>query len=170
MNSNPSALIEMIVINCTNLAQAATLKRKVRKIHESLLNLGYPNHQKGDNHGYPNIVVFCLSVDMLTAIYQLYNSDLPENSLVIGDKAHNNCTIEDVTDEASIVLLPIRKKNSLRPLLSFVSYFQATIRKVVETTGSLIERLLLESIHAVTAKGFELEVTLFLIASFNFLW
>ena len=72
---------------------------------------------------------------------------------------------------AGIVLLPIRKKNSLRLLPAFVSYFQASIRKVVETTGSLIERLLPKSIHAVTAQGFELKVALFVIASsINSLW
>jgi hypothetical protein len=73
--------------------------------------------------------------------------------------------------EAGIVLSPIRKKNSLRPVSPFVFYFQSTIRKVVETTGRLIERLLPKSIHAVTAKGFELKVALFVVAcSINFLW
>lgn len=43
--------------------------------------------------------------------------------------------------------------------------------KDVETTGSLIERLLPKSIHAVTARGFELKVALFVLAcSINFLW
>jgi hypothetical protein len=101
----------------------------------------------------------------------LYNFDLPENSLVLGDKAYNDYTIEDIMKEAGIFLLPIRKKNSLRPVPPFVFYFQSTLRKVVETTGSLIERLLPKSIHAVTPKGFELKVALFLLAaSINFLW
>jgi hypothetical protein len=100
-----------------------------------------------------------------------YNFDLPENSLVTGDKAYNDYTIEDIMKEAGIVLSPIRKKNSLRPVSPFVFYFQSTIRKVVETTGRLIERLLPKSIHAVTAKGFELKVALFVVAcSINFLW
>ncbi|MGD8405642.1 MAG: hypothetical protein PVJ21_18430 [Anaerolineales bacterium] len=48
---------------------------------------------------------------------------------------------------------------------------QSTVRKIVETTGSLIERLLPKSIYAVTAKGFELKVVLFILAcSINFLW
>jgi len=47
---------------------------------------------------------------------------------------------------------------------------QHAIRKIVETTGSLIERLLPKSIHAVTARGFELKVALFVLASsINFL-
>jgi hypothetical protein len=66
--------------------------------------------------------------------------------------------------------LPFRKKNSLRPVPPFMLYLQSTVRKMVETTGSRIERLLPKSIHAVTAKGFELKVALFVLAcSINFL-
>ena len=101
----------------------------------------------------------------------LYHFDLPEHSWVIGDKAYNDYTIEDMMREAGIELLPLRKKNSLRPVPPYMAYLQANIRKVVETTGSLIERLLPKSIHAVTPKGFELKVALFVLAcSINFLW
>ena len=101
----------------------------------------------------------------------LYNFDLPAGSLVTGDKAYNDYTIEDIIHEAGIELLPLRKKNSLRPVPAYVTYFQASIRKIIETTGSLIERLLPKSIHALTAKGFEIKVALFVLAcSINFLW
>jgi hypothetical protein len=101
----------------------------------------------------------------------LYNFDVPEYSFITGDKAYNDYTIEDVMREAGVELLPLRKKNSLRPVPAFMTYFQASIRKIVETTGSLIERLLPKSIHAVTAKGFEIKVALFVLAcSINFLW
>lgn len=96
---------------------------------------------------------------------------MPENSLILGDKAYNDYTMEDLMKEAGAILLPFRKKNSLRPVPPYVFYFQSTLRKTIETTGSLIERLLPKSIHAVTAKGFELKVALFVIAcSINFLW
>lgn len=46
----------------------------------------------------------------------------------------------------------------------------STVRQAVETTGSLIERLLPKSIHTVTATGFELKMGLFILAvSFNFI-
>jgi hypothetical protein len=46
----------------------------------------------------------------------------------------------------------------------------ACYRKVIETTGSWLEQLLPNHIHAVTSQGFELKVSLFLLAiSFNFL-
>lgn len=106
-----------------------------------------------------------------TRALALYNFDIPEHSWIIGDKAYNNYTIEDTMREAGLDLLPLRKKNSLRPVPPYMFYLQATIRKIVETTGSLIERLLPKSIHAVTAKGFELKVALFVLAcSINFLW
>lgn len=106
-----------------------------------------------------------------TSALGLDRFDLPEGSFVTGDKAYNDYTIEDVMREAGLELIPLRKKNSLRPVPAYMTYFQACIRKIIETTGSLIERLLPKSIHAVTAKGFELKVALFVLAcSINFLW
>lgn len=106
-----------------------------------------------------------------TSALSLYHLDLPEGAWITGDKAYNDYTVEDVLEDAGIHLLPLRKSNSLRPLPPFFVYLQATVRKIVETTGSLIERLLPKSIHAVTAKGFELKVVLFVLASsINFLW
>lgn len=59
---------------------------------------------------------------------------------------------------------------AIRPLPPFFAYLQASVRKVVETTSSLLERLKLKSIHAVTARGFELKVAWFVPAVFiNFL-
>jgi Transposase DDE domain len=106
-----------------------------------------------------------------TSALGLYNFDIPELSFITGDKAYNDYTIEDIMREAGLELIPLRKKNSLRPVPAYMTYFQACIRKVIETTGSLIERLLPKSIHAVTPKGFEIKVALFVLAcSINFLW
>jgi len=106
-----------------------------------------------------------------TSALQLYQFDVPEQSWITGDKAYNDYTMEDLMREAGVELLPLRKKNSLRPVPPYMTYMQHAVRKIVETTGSLIERLLPKSIHAVTAKGFELKVALFVLAcSINFLW
>jgi hypothetical protein len=73
--------------------------------------------------------------------------------------------------EAGIELIPLRKKNSLRTLPAYMTCFQVCVRKIVETTGSLIKRLLPKSIHAVTTKGFEIKVALLVLAcNINFLW
>ena len=63
------------------------------------------------------------------------------------------------------------KTNSKRPFPPWICYLQSTIRKVVEPTGSLLEHPLPKSIYSVTARGFELKVGLFVLAtSLNFLW
>lgn len=43
-------------------------------------------------------------------------------------------------------------------------YLQHTYRKRIETTISVIEQMLPKTIHAVTARGFELKVFLFVLA------
>ena len=101
----------------------------------------------------------------------MYHFNLPDQSLVLGDKAYNGYTKEDIMNEAGICLLPIRKNNSKRPVPAYISYFSASIQKVVETTGSRISQLLPKYIHAVTFRGFELKVGPFVLASStNFLW
>ena len=71
--------------------------------------------------------------------------------------------------EAGRQLLPLRKKNSKRPLPPYLTYLLSCYRKVVETSGSLLERLLPKHIHAVSARGFELKIALFVLAaSFNY--
>jgi hypothetical protein len=106
-----------------------------------------------------------------TSAYRLYDFDLPDQAWVTGDKAYNDYDVEDALAEAGIRMRPIRKNNSKRPFPPWIFYLQSTYRKIVETYGSLIERLLPKSIHSVTAKGFELKVALFaLAASLNFLW
>lgn len=105
-----------------------------------------------------------------TRALKMYNFDLPEDSLVTGDKAYTDYAFEDLLEEAQIDLQPLRKKNSKRPVPAWITYLLACYRKVIETTGSLIEQLLPKHIHAVTARGFELKLALFVLAtSFNFL-
>jgi hypothetical protein len=90
--------------------------------------------------------------------------DLPTGSTVYADSAFTHYAVEDLMKEAGISLPPIRQKNSQRPVPPYVAYLPARGRKIVETTGSLIERLLPKSIHAVTSPGFELKVMLFVLA------
>jgi hypothetical protein len=93
-----------------------------------------------------------------------FDFDLPAHSQIMGDKAYNDYELEDVLLEADLHLLPIRKQNSKRPFPPWMRYLQVHFRKTVETTGSLLERLLPKSIHAVTAEGFELKLVLFILA------
>ena len=91
--------------------------------------------------------------------------DVPEGRHIDADQAYNDYVMEDVLLEASqIRLYPIRQKHSKRPLPPYIAYVQHDYRKRIETVGSLIERMLPKSIHAVTAEGFELKVFLFVLA------
>lgn len=106
-----------------------------------------------------------------TSAYRLYDFDLPEGAYITGDKAYNDYDVEDALREAGLKMSPLRKKNSKRPIPPWAFYLRSAYRKIVETTGSLIERVLPKSIHSVTAAGFELKVGLFVLAcSLNFLW
>jgi hypothetical protein len=104
-----------------------------------------------------------------TRALKMYKLDLPAGSLLTGDKAYTDYNFEDLLQEAEIDLQPLRKKNSKRPVPAWVQYLLACYRKVIETTGSLLEQLLPKHIHAVTPQGFELKLALFVLAtSFNF--
>jgi hypothetical protein len=78
--------------------------------------------------------------------------------------------MEDLMKEScNIELSPIRNKNSKRVTPPYHAFVQHDHRKRIETVGSLIERVLPKTIHAVTAEGFELKVFLFVLAhSFNY--
>lgn len=94
-----------------------------------------------------------------------YDFDLPAGAYVFADKAYTHYLLEDLLAEAGILFAPDRKKNSKRPLPPWLWGLLHHYRNRVETAGSLIERLLPKSIHAITAKGFELKVILFVLAS-----
>lgn len=117
------------------------------RVHILITELGHP-------------VEFFLAPASMSDTTALSRDDLAiaVGAWLTGDKAYNDDTVEDVLHEADRELLPLRKKNSLRPLPPYFQFLQASVRKMVETTGSLIERLLPKSIHAVTARGFEIKV------------
>jgi IS5 family transposase len=93
-----------------------------------------------------------------------FDCDLPAESEIYADKAYTDYEVEDVLQDADLHLRPMRKSNSKRPAPPWLCYLQARGRKIIETTGSLLERLLPKSIHAVTPQGFELKLVLFVVA------
>lgn len=115
--------------------------------------------------GHPVEVFFTPGSSSDTAQLKQFDFDLAEGATVYGDKAFNEYFTEDLLALASeIDLSPLRKKNSRRKEPAYVEYVQHYYRKGVETAGSLIERRLPKTIHAVTAAGFELKVFLFVLA------
>jgi hypothetical protein len=94
-----------------------------------------------------------------------FRCDVPEGSHVSADQAYHDDATEGVLREAShIQLYPIPKKDSKRPLPPYIAYVQHDCRKRIETVGSLSERMLPKTIHAVTAEGFALKVFLVVLA------
>jgi hypothetical protein len=114
---------------------------------------GLKIHLMITEHGQP--VEFFLSPGSYsdTNALKVYFFDLPEGAQVTGDMAYTDYLIEDVMCEANVPLSPLRKKNSTRLVPPWVHYLMSSYRKMVETTGSLIECLLPKHIHAVTARG-----------------
>jgi hypothetical protein len=95
----------------------------------------------------------------------LFDFDLPPDSIVYADRAYNSYYLEDLLQEAyQTSLQPMRKKGSTRPFPPCIRFLQYYFRKRIETSGSLLAQMLPKSIHAVTAAGFELKVVLFVIA------
>ncbi len=106
-----------------------------------------------------------------TTAYRCYDFDLPAQSWITADKAYTDYEVEDALNAAGLRMKPMRRSNSKRPFPPWIRFIQAKYRKIVETTGSMLERLLPKSIHSVTPQGFELKVGLFVLAtSLNFLW
>jgi hypothetical protein len=100
-----------------------------------------------------------------------FDFDLPNGSQIVGDKAYNNYAVEDLLEPAGLRLTPFRKKNSKRSVPPWVQYLQFHYRKMIETSGSLLNNLLPKKIHATSAPGFELKIVLFVIAcSINYLF
>jgi transposase len=91
--------------------------------------------------------------------------DLPEGAVIYADKLHNDYQWEDFLKEAAgIAFQPLRKKNSKRAVEPWVKFWCQRIRKRVETSFSQLSRLFPKSIHAVTARGFELKLVWFILA------
>jgi len=91
--------------------------------------------------------------------------DIPDGSHGYADNADNADAMEEVLLEAShIQLYPLRKKHSKRTLPPSIAYVQPDDRQRIATVGSLIESMRPNTIHAVTAEGFELKVFLCVLA------
>lgn len=91
--------------------------------------------------------------------------DLPEGADLYADKGYTDYEWEDLLVAiCNIELTAARRRNSKRAHPGHIGYLCQVIRKRVETTFSQITAHLARSIHAVTARGFELKVFLTILA------
>jgi IS5 family transposase len=127
---------------------------------------GVKAHVVVNEHGLPVEAHLAPGSHNDTAELKNFALDLPSGAVVYGDKAYGNDYLtEDLLAEAGeVALVGQRRKNSKRPLPACVSYVLEHFRKRIETAFSRIERRLPKSIHAVTARGFETKVFLFLLS------
>ena len=61
--------------------------------------------------------------------------ELLKNATITGDKAYHDYAYENLLKDIDLRLVPLRKKNSKRPLEPVGTCLMATARKAVETTG-----------------------------------
>lgn len=93
-------------------------------------------------------------------VFQSMGLDLPKRARPYADAAYTDYETEDLLQDVGIELVAARKKNSKRAHPAWVEYICSQTRKYVETTFSLLAEQFARSIHAVTARGFELKVFL----------
>lgn len=105
-------------------------------------------------------------------IFKEMSLDLPAGSKIYGDKAYNDYGYEDLAREAAnIQVIAQRKDNSKRKISTALNHILSVTRKRIETTFSCITQRFSKTIHAVTAKGFEIKIIAFIIAhSMNLLF
>ena len=119
-----------------------------------------------DEEGHP--IEFCITPGSVTDIDGLreLHLNLPEGSILFGDKAYNSKEIEDfLLERDGIRLLAKRKKNQKRQLKSIEEFLLNKKRNRIETSFSSIVSRMLRTIRARTEAGFCLKVMLFIIAS-----
>lgn len=99
------------------------------------------------------------------AFQNMYLGCLPKGSVILGDKAYCNQSLELNLEKKGLLLTTDRRKNSKRGNNLAYHRYGRKIRKSIETAFSKISNLLPHHIHAVTDSGFFLKI-LMLIAAF----
>lgn len=105
------------------------------------------------------------SIHDMKALKQLKMRALKRGSNLYGDRAYTDYCFEDfLWEEQGIALLPQRKSSSKKPYSEKVKRYINRKRKAIETVFSEIKSWLGHKVHAVTFKGFELKITLAVVA------
>ena len=91
--------------------------------------------------------------------------NLPQGSTLFGDSGFLDTDFETaLRQEAGVNLVVPRRSNMKQQLDGCLEYVCGVRRKQVETTFSQLTERLARSIHAVTARGFELKILLTVLA------
>ena len=102
---------------------------------------GFRLHMITSTNGVPvSLQILPGAFHDLTPIFEITYS-LPENSILLGDKAYNCENIEDSLKESGVTLMPFRKKNSKKQWFMGDERFIRENRHQIETSFSLLSDL-----------------------------
>jgi hypothetical protein len=121
-------------------------------------------HLISTTQGAPVEIIFAPASENDGRVFKDFNLDLPVNSIIYADRAYTDYEYEEFLEENNICLVAHRKENATRQHDPCREYLRDVYRKRIETVFSQITKLFPKSIHAVTQKGFELKVYMFILA------
>lgn len=94
-------------------------------------------------------------------VARTFDFDIPRGSIIHADKAYTDYDFEDYLEFQRQIILAARRKDNAKRKEKGMS---TKIRKIIETSFSSIMNNFSRKIHAITAKGFELKIIMFIFA------
>lgn len=163
LDSFPIPVCDNIRIRQCHLYQGETYRGYIASKRRYFYGLRV--HMIVTSSGAPVEFVLRPGAEADVTVFKDLNFDLPPNARCYADKVYNDYDHEALLLEAlGIHFEPLRKRNSTKETSYLNEHYKATIRKRIETSFSQITALFPKSIHAVTARGFELKVICFILA------
>ncbi len=114
--------------------------------------------------GLPVEVMLAPGAEADISAFRRLSLCLPQKAYIFADAGYLDQHEEALLEEADLLLVAQRRRNSKMPLPAWVSYIAKHERKRIETIFSQIALALGRTVHAVTARGFELKVFLTVLA------
>lgn len=125
---------------------------------------GLKAHLITDSDGIPLTYIISPGSEHDMTALKLMDLPLPTGVKLYGDRAYTDYEFEEsLAASRGVFLVPQRKTNSKRPHPILLEKRRSKVRKTIETTISSIVRFMPRWIQAVTAKGFELKIQLFIL-------
>lgn len=126
---------------------------------------GIKVHMITTKNGEPIEFIIEKGADHDMKAFKRFTLNFEKLSFIFGDKAYNSYKIEaQLAHERQIFLIPQRKSNAKKQHPEALEKKRKYMRKRIESAFSCIAQMFPKKIHAVTAKGFELKIALFIFA------
>jgi predicted ABC-type ATPase len=126
---------------------------------------GLKIHMIVNSQGVP--IEFCITPGSVADVegLKLLPCELPEHSILIGDRAYTNYSLEDdLLEMMNIKLCPKRRKNLTRQHTAIQEFIHSKKRNLIETVFSVIVSKMPRQIKARTEQGFILKIIFFILA------